>query len=167
MDLTPIKDWLVPVATFGTLIVGSIAGWNALREFRLKATAETRLADSERTASDIKLLELFSNIMDVAHGRSGHVLSETAVGKLLSSPGAEGHIESLLPKAVAILGVGAAAQQAAIRAVQELGMRHEFLRPIAEQGLKSLSETDFPDSLRNLAKQCLNDLLQSPRTSST
>ena len=133
MDLTPVKDWLVPVATFGTFVIGSVAGWLSLREYRLKVRAEARLARSEQIAADIKLLELFSKIMDIAHGRSGYVVSETAVDKILSAPGAEGHAEDLLPRAIVTLGVGAAAQDAAIRAVQELGTRHEILRPIAER----------------------------------
>jgi hypothetical protein len=33
MDLATIKDWLVPISTFITLITASIGGWLSLREF--------------------------------------------------------------------------------------------------------------------------------------
>ena len=84
MDLATIKDWLVPVSTFITLLTASIGGWLSLREYRLKVRAETRIAQSSELESDIKLITLFIEIMDIAHSRRGTQVSEKAVEAILS-----------------------------------------------------------------------------------
>jgi len=145
MDASTLKDWLIPVSTFVTLITASLGGWLALREYRLKVKAEIRLAQSAELEADIKLLKLFTEIMTVAHGRGGTQLSEKAIEKLLSPeivkalglsvPDIRGAIEN----AVINLPVGVAAQDAAICAIWVLGNRHEVLKPVAIQALKSLT----------------------------
>ena len=84
MDPGSLKDWLVPVSTFITLITGTVAGLVALREYRLKVQAETRLTQSAELEADIKLLTLFVEIMTLAHGRGGNQVSEKAIERILS-----------------------------------------------------------------------------------
>lgn len=145
MDIAAIKDWLVPVSTFVTLITASVGGWMSLRENRLKVQAETRLAKSSELEADIKLLKLFTEIMTIAHARGGTQVSEKVIEKLLSPevikelgiPNA--NLRPIIESSVIILPVGVAAQDAAIAAIWVLGNRHEILRPVAIQALTSLS----------------------------
>lgn len=146
--MTPddIKNWLIPVSTFVTLITASIGGWLSLREYRIKVQTETRLARSAELEADIKLLKVFTEIMDTAHARGGAHVSETAVEKILAPEtikelGLSGKdLREILGNAVIYLPVGAAAQDAAICAIWVLGCRHEVLRPVAIQALTSLAQ---------------------------
>ncbi|MBM3148837.1 MAG: hypothetical protein FJZ88_02255 [Chloroflexi bacterium] len=137
MDASTLKEWLVPVSTFVTLITASIGGWLALREYRLKVKAEIRLTQSAELEADIKLLKLFTEIMTIAHTRGGTQVSEKAIEKLLSPEviqalGLSGpDIRSTIENAVVTLPVGIAAQDAAICAIWVLGNRHEVLKPVA------------------------------------
>jgi len=145
MDFEVIKGWLIPLSTFVTLITASIGGWLSLREYRLKVKAETRLAQNAEVESDIKLLKLFTEIMDIAHGRRGSEVSEKAIEKILSQEVIEqlelsgSNLKDILNKAIISLPVGIAAQDAAICAIWVLGKKHSTLTPIAIQALESLS----------------------------
>ena len=145
MDASTLKDWLVPVSTFVTLITASIGGWLALREYRLKVKAEIRLTQSAELEADIKLLKLFTEIMTIAHARGGTQVSEKAIEKLLSPEIVKAlglsvpDIRGVIENAVINLPVGVAAQDAAICAIWVLGNRHEVLKPVAIQALKSLT----------------------------
>ena len=85
MDLAMIKDWLIPVSTFITLTTASISGYLALKEYRLKAQAETRLTKSAQIKSDIKLIQIFIEIMDIAHARRSSQISDKAIEAVISS----------------------------------------------------------------------------------
>jgi hypothetical protein len=145
--MTPveIKDWLVPVSTFVTLITASIGGWLSLREYRLKAKAETRVAQSAELEADIELLTLFTEMMNIAHARGGCQVSEKAIEKILTPElikelGLTGSsLRDVLENAVIRLPVGVAQQDAAICAIWVLGNRHEVLKPVAIQALTSLA----------------------------
>jgi hypothetical protein len=148
MDLAIIKDWLIPVSTFITLMTASISGCLALKEYRLKAQAETRLTKSAEIESDIKLIQIFIEIMDIAHARRSSEISEKAIEAILSSEEIKkldlSKQESLkifhesLPYATITLSVGYAAQDAAICAIWALGKEHHILKQIAIQALSSL-----------------------------
>lgn len=146
MDLEIIKEWLVPISIFVTLITASIGGWLALREFRLKVQAETRLAEGAELESDIKLLKIFTEIMNIAHARGGTYVSEKAIEAILSPEvikelGLSGEkLRDSLDNAVICLPVGVAAQDAAICAIWVLGCKHSLLKPVAIQALQSLSK---------------------------
>jgi hypothetical protein len=145
MDISVLKDWLVPISTFVTLITASIGGWLALREYRLKVKAEIRLTKSAELEADIKLLKLFTEIMNIAHARGGNVVSDKAIEKILTPEiikqfGLSGEdLQNILRNSVVMLPVGVAAQDAAISAIWVLGNRHEVLKPVAIQALTSLT----------------------------
>jgi hypothetical protein len=144
MNADIVKAWLVPISTFITLITASIGGWLALREYRLKVQAETRLAHSAELEEDIKLLKLFTEMMNLAHARGDAHVSEKAIERILTPEmfkefGLSGsNLRGLLESAVIVLPVGAAAQDAAICAIWVLGKRHSLLKPVAIQALESL-----------------------------
>lgn len=76
---------LVPISTFVSLITASSGGWLALREYRLKVEAEIRLKESAEVEADIKLIKLFTEIMNIAHARGEGYVSEKAIEILLST----------------------------------------------------------------------------------
>ena len=160
MVLETLTDLLIPISTFVTLITASIGGWLALKEYRLKLRAETRLAESSEVESDIKLLKLFTEIMDIAHGRGGYDVSEKVMERILSPDiikkldlSGSKDLEDLLAKAIISFPVGLAAQNAAISAIWVLGKKHSTLTPVAIQALESLSEFKG-----EMAKRYLDDL---------
>lgn len=146
MKAADLREWVLAISGSFTLLSVAISSWLALRQFRLKLKEEERLSSSARTETDIKLVKAFGELMDVAHGRSGHVLSEKAVefllarnvvtDKDLSDPAAIS--DKLGTAAVLALPVGRASQEAAIAAICALGVRHEVLRELAAQALQSL-----------------------------
>ena len=125
MNLNTIKEWLIVLSSMGSLIMVAFGVWFALRDYRLKLKAETRLKSSAQVEQDIQLLKLFTEIMNIAHGRGGTQVSERAVelilkpevAKELFSQGKE--LKDLLNNAVIVLPVGGAAQDAAIAAIGE------------------------------------------------
>lgn len=147
MTAAEVKEWILVVSGSITLLSVAISSWLALRQYRLKLKEEERLSASARTETDIRLVKAFSELMDVAHARSGHVLSEKTV-ECLFSRGAiteqeladpESLNRKLKTAAVMPLPVGLAAQDAAIAAIATLGARHEVLRRPALQALQSLA----------------------------
>lgn len=148
MDISTLKDWLVPVSTAGSLIAVAVGAFLSLREYKLKLRADTRLAYSAQVEADIKLLTLFTTIMNIAHARGESVVSDKLL-ELMTNP----EILSKLPPGASLdlkdagvitLPVGVAAQDAAIAAVCELGKKHALLRPVAIQALESLASFKGP-----------------------
>jgi hypothetical protein len=135
---------IVQLSTPLSIVTVAIGAWLSLREYRLKVQAETRIAESEQIESDIKLLKLFTEIMDIAHGRGGYQISEKLIEKFVTPeviqrlPG-ENQLKALVDLMIIHLPVGKAAQDAAIAAIGVLGGRHAVLRPIAVQALRSLT----------------------------
>lgn len=141
-----LKEWLIPVSTFVTLITVSVGAWQSLREYRLKLKAETRLADSTKAETDIKLVKQFTELTAIAHGRKSDYLSEKIVEKLFENKLftlEELNEPYLLNKkitdtAVITIACGAAEQDAFIAAIATLGMKHKILRQPAIQALESM-----------------------------
>jgi hypothetical protein len=171
MTADDIKNWLIPVSTFVTLITASVGGWLSLREYRLKVQAETRLARSAELEADIKLLKVFTEIMSIAHARGGAQVSEKAIEKILTPEmikelGLSGKsLTEVLGTAVVNLPVGSAAQDAAICSIWVLGCRHEVLRPVAIQALTSL--THIKGAVVTPYLEDLNGRFQGPVLSKT
>jgi hypothetical protein len=145
MNPTLINTWLVPLATLLAISSSAVGIWFALRDWRLKLQAETRLKASAEVEAQVQLLKLFTEIMTIAHARSGYHVSEKAIELLLSKdfvsriPAGQIPIKDFLESgAILTLPVGAAAQDAAIAAIYVLGERHEVLRSVAIQALRSL-----------------------------
>ena len=137
--LVAIRDWLVSLSTAAGIVSVAVGVLLALREYKLKVRAEVRLALSAQVESDVKLLKLFVEIMEVAHARGQSVVvSEKLFEAMLPKLQAAG-VSDVKDAAVITLPVGVAAQDAAIAAICELGKKHLFLRPVALRALESLS----------------------------
>jgi hypothetical protein len=141
-----VREWPLVISGSITLLSVAISSWLALRQYRLKLKEEERLSVSARTEIDIKLVKAFVELMDMAHGRSGHVLSEKTVEFLLAHnfvPDSETSDPSAVSRklenaAIFSLPVGQGCQEAAIAAITVLGKRHDVLRDLAFWGLASL-----------------------------
>jgi len=141
-----IREWFLAISGAGTLITLSIGVWRSLAEYRLKIKAENRVAESARIEADIRLIKHFTEIMDIAHARSGYQISETVIEKLFendlitSSDLKDLKLLNQKMEEAAILTfpVGIAAQDAAIASIAELSIRHEVLRSPAIQALESI-----------------------------
>ncbi len=164
MTATEIKDWILVVSASITMLSLAVSSWLALRQYRLKLKEEDRLSASARTEADIRLVKAFSELMDVAHARSGYVLSEKTI-ECLFSRNAITEAELAQPDAlsrkletaaVLTLPVGLAAQDAAIAAIGTLGARHQVLRAPALEALQSLASFK-PE----IAQKYLDRLLQT------
>jgi hypothetical protein len=104
------------------LIVTVVGIWKTLAVVRVKIEAETRLKKTAEVESQVKLLDLFTKLMDVAHARGGYHFSETIAGYITSSD----VIEKDYSKAIVSFPVGIASQDAAIAAIAQLASQHEF-----------------------------------------
>jgi len=148
MDINQIKDWLVPVSSFFALITISVGAWLSLKEYRLKLKTEARLSNSAQVEADIRLLTLFTEIMNIAHARGGSIVSEKTIEELFDkgilTQDDFGNLKELNKKietvSVLNLPVGLSAQEAAIAAIATLVKRHDVLKEPGIEGLKSLSK---------------------------
>ena len=139
MQLSDIKDWLVPISSaFGVVSVATGA-FLALRDFGLKAKAEARLAESSRVEADIKLVQAFNTLLDIAHARGPSILASDKLFAAMSKRFEVLSAEQAKDLAVVTMPVGLASQDAAIAGVAALGERHALLRPMAIQALRTLS----------------------------
>jgi hypothetical protein len=152
MNLGEVKEWILVGTSALTLVsiaIGAvsvaISSWKALKEYRLKLEAEARAANSEKAETDVRLLKAFTELMDLANGRGGYIVSEKAIEELFKhevfTKADWGDFASGKKKIgefpVIYLPVGSAAQDAAIAAIATLGERHEVLKEAAIQALES------------------------------
>jgi hypothetical protein len=137
--LAAIKDWLVPFSTSVGIVAVVVGLLLSLREYNLKLRAEARLAESAQVESDIKLLKLFVEIMDIAHARGPSMVVSDKLFEAMLPKLQEAGVSDIKAAAVITLPIGSAAQDAAISAICELGKKHPILRPVAIRALESLS----------------------------
>jgi len=143
-----VKDWLIPLSTFATLITVSIGTALSLKEYRLKLKAEARLADSTAVEMDIKLMQGFTQLLALAHARKGSYLSEKTVEKMFDNnlftkeELANTDLLSRKIEKVAVLNIfsGIAEQDAFIAAITNLGLKHEILTIPTMQALDTMQE---------------------------
>jgi hypothetical protein len=146
MNTDDIKSLLIPISTSLTLIATAVGVLISLRDFRLKANAETRLASISEIENEMKLLKLFSELMQIAHGRGGYHVSEKALEFFLENfvkPMAQDNTpsinrETLKDFCVVHIPVGQAQQDAAVASIGILGLKYEILREPAIKGLENI-----------------------------
>ena len=162
--LDSIKDWLIPISTFISLITISIGAYQSLKEYKLKLITETRLTNSTQVETDIKLMKGFTDLLALAHSRKGSYLSEKTVEKMfekdlftdeeLKDPD---KLNRKLEK-VAVLNVfsGVAEQNAFIAAITNLGLRHDILKlPVIQalETMKTFIDPELIDKYLELVKK--------------
>jgi hypothetical protein len=149
MNLNEIKEWLIPLASFIGIVSTSVGVWLALREFRLKLAAETRLSESSRAETDIRLLKHFTDVLLIATGRIGtftyskeaaeHFLQSGSISEE-ESKNANVIREGLSNAAFLSPVAGASSRDAAFASIAVLAIRHPVLKQPAIQALESFEE---------------------------
>jgi len=141
LELSTLQQWIVVLTGCGSVASVAAGIWVKLR-------AESRMLAAQKIESDVKLLKLFSEMMNLAHARGAQVVSEQVLATALKDPTISALIASksldIADLAVITTPVGVAAQDAAIAAVAALGKKHEILRGAAIQGLETLSTWKEP-----------------------
>lgn len=64
MSLEDVKRLLLVASGSFALISVAISSWLALKEYRLKLQAEARAANSEKAETDVRLLKMFTELME-------------------------------------------------------------------------------------------------------
>lgn len=140
MDFNTLKEWLVPVSSAIGIISSAIAAIVALNDLKLKFRAEARQAETSGIESDVKLIKLFVEIMEVAHARGASLLVSDKLFEVLwpqlKSAGSSDPRDAALVRTP----VGSASQDAAIAAIGVLGEKHAILYPVAVRALESIAE---------------------------
>ena len=140
MDLSTLKEWLVPASTTIGIIGSATAAIVALNGLKLKFRAEARQADISGMESDVKLIKLFVEIMEVAHARGASVIVSDKLFEVLWPEIKAAGSSNPRDAALITLPVGSASQDAAIAAIGVLGEKHEILYPVAVRALESIAE---------------------------
>jgi hypothetical protein len=83
-NLNGIQDWLIPVSAFEFLITAAIGSWVAVNNYALKIETEKRLSESSSIESNVRLLKLFSEMMQIANCRYEPILSEKVIEGLFN-----------------------------------------------------------------------------------
>ena len=167
MNPADIKDWLVPISSFILIISTSVGVWLSLKEYRLKLQAETRLTESTRAETDIRLLQLFTEILYIATGRRGEAIFSKEILDLLIQKNILTEddfkdldkLKSKISQAAIIAQVpGESSSNAAFASIATLAKRHPVLYESAIEAL---------ESFRNFKPQLSERYLDSIRKEST
>lgn len=141
-----IKEWLLILSSFVAIVTSAVAIWRVLKEYGLKLQAETRLAESTRAETDIRLLELFTDLLCIASGRVGDAVYSKEILDLLIQKDifTEDDFKDLdklkekISKAALIAQTPAAASaDAAFASIATLAKRHPVLYEPAMEALES------------------------------
>jgi hypothetical protein len=161
MNLEEAKEWILVVSGSITLISVAVTAILAVKQYRLNSKGEQRLADSSRAETDVRLLKSFTELMDFAMGRRGHILSEKLVEELFKqdvfSKSDFNNVEAVNRKigeySILRLPVGESGQKAAFSAIATLALRYEVLRDAALKGLENLKKIE-----PQLAEECIQQI---------
>lgn len=158
-----LNDLLIPIWTFITLLSLSVGIWISVRQYRLKVKEEIRLSKTAQSENDIKLLSLFSETIEIANGRKGHVISGNILEKLFEkdiiSNNDFNDLENLkvlmkkLDVAARPLPVGLASQISAIVSIGVLGKKYEVLHEPAIKGLISLIQQGIKEPTQDVLNE--------------
>jgi hypothetical protein len=158
-NLNGIQDWLIPVSAFEFLITAAIGSWVAVNNYALKIETEKRLSESSSIESNVRLLKLFSEMMQISNCRYEPILSEKVIEGLFNkgiitandyknpqSPDNIKLISAKLETAIITPAHGLASQESAIAAIYTLGRDNAILLDAAIDGLTSvkLNFISFP-----------------------
>jgi hypothetical protein len=160
MSLAELQSWMVTVASvvqdlmvaLASIIVATstaIGLWFTLREYRLKLEAETRLAESAKAETDVRLLQTFTEMLFVASGRKGEAVYAKEILDLMVQKNmlteddfkSPDRLKEAISKATMLAQVpGEASALGALAAIAALTKKHKVLKEPAIAALENLSE---------------------------
>ncbi|MFM5331223.1 hypothetical protein ACET9Z_02245 [Aeromonas veronii] len=149
------------VSILTAALSGSITAVLGMLTYKLKVKAENNLKLKNEAEIDIKLIRQFSELITIANGRSGHVISENAIESYLKaypslSDKKKDEIKAinddLEELAVLTIPVGRATQNATAVSLTDLAVKNSILRDAAIAGIEALPIDE------KLKKECLSKL---------
>jgi hypothetical protein len=148
MNFANVNDWLLLISIFPTLI----GVWLSLNEYRLKLQAERRLAESAKAETDIRLLQLFTEVLYIASGRKGEPIFSKEILDLLVQKNILTDddfkdldvLKSKISQATLLAQVpGATSSNAAFASIATLAVQHPILRASAIEALESFKNQNW------------------------
>jgi len=138
---------IIPLTGLLGIIGSSVAVIITLRQIKLKSIEQTENLRNQNIESEIKLVKLLTEIMDIAHSRGETEISREIIEHIIAKT-KNIDDETERSKMVKIINEtafltkpkGLAAQDAAIAAIYTLGINHKVLFEPALKGLESLSK---------------------------
>jgi hypothetical protein len=137
MALSDVKEWILVASGVVALLSVAISSCLALLEYRSKLR-------SAKAETDVRLVRAFTELMDIANGRGGYVVSEKLIEELFKRKFVDADFSDLESMKVKIgefpvicLPVGNASQDSAIAAISTLANRHDVLKEPAKQALET------------------------------
>jgi hypothetical protein len=138
-DVTPL---IGATAALIAAIGGVRAAFLGVSEYRLKSKAQ-------RVEIDVQLSKLLADLVPIANGRGGAVVSEAAAETIARSQveqkASPSEMKAALKGAVVTMPVGEAMQATAITSIGYLGGAHEALNAPARQALHALDFVTHPE----------------------
>lgn len=142
-------------------ISGSISAIVGVMTFKLKIKAENNLKLKNEAEIDINLIKQFSELITIANGRSGYLLSEKAVESFFNAhsslsdkiPDEFGSLNNKIKElALLTIPVGRASQNATAVSLTDLAVKNSILLDAAIVGIQELPIDE------KIKQQCLNKL---------
>ncbi|WP_419777735.1 hypothetical protein [Malaciobacter marinus] len=137
-------------------LFGSITAIIAVLTYKSKAKVEKSLIEKNEAEIDIKLIKQFSELINIANGRSGYLLSENAISEYFKlkdiknySQDINKELESL---AILTLPVGKATQNATAIALTDFALKNPLLLKATINGINELPIDE------NIKTKCLGRL---------
>lgn len=143
------KDWLLPISSFFGISATTFGIWISLKEYRLKLRAETRLARSTQAETDVRLLQLFTELLRIASGRMGEAIYSKEILDMLIQKDilTEDDFKNLdllkdkVSKVAMIAQIpGIESANAAFASIATLAIQHDVLRRPAIEALETCRE---------------------------
>ena len=134
--LSSVFSSLVPISGFIALMSIAVSSWIAVNNYRLKIETEKRLNDASLVKSNVRILTLFSKMMQMANSRYDPIMSEKVIENLFQykmitpddyQAGNLPLARIKLETAVITPPYGEATQVAAIGAIYALGKENPIL----------------------------------------
>lgn len=142
-------------------VSGSITAVLGVLTYKLKVKAENNLKLKNEAELDIKLIKQFSELITIANGRSGYVLSENVIEHYLKSYSSlsdkskeeiKAINDGLKALSIFTIPVGLASQNATVVSLTDLAVKNSILRDAAIAGIEELPIDE------KLKEECLSKL---------
>lgn len=149
------------VSILTVAVSGSITAVLGVLTYKLKVKAENNLKLKNEAELDIKLIKQFSELITIANGRSGYVLSENVIEYYLklypslsdkSKEEIKAINDSLKTLSIFTIPVGLASQNATVVSLTDLAVKNSILRDAAIAGIEELPIDE------KLKEECLSKL---------
>jgi len=168
MKLSKSKEWVFVISASFSMLSVAVGIWQTLGEYQLKLKAEKRLAISSQAETDIRLLNAFNELVQLATGEEDDKLSEKTI-EMLFNNGYISESDFSDPRKLnkklwnaAAFGdpPGKSVAVIAISAIAELSDRYPFLR---EVGIQALQRPHIKQLCPEIVKGYLKKLLEKQK----